>query len=99
MIAIEIRVNGKLEATCGDDGLRQLVAMVAARRRTADAEFKYVVECMGVRPKNSSTEEVLRWVNTRLALGDEVSFKVIEVAEAQAPFDRQDIAAGNAQAS
>jgi hypothetical protein len=99
MTAIEIRVNGELKATCGADGLRQLVAMVAARRPKGDTEFKYVVECMGVRPKNASTEEVLKWVNTRLTLGDEVSFKVVNVAKAQAPFDRQEIPARDEQAT
>jgi len=30
MIAIEVRINGKLEATCGVDGFRELIAVVAA---------------------------------------------------------------------
>jgi hypothetical protein len=94
MVTIEIRVNGKLKATCGADGLRQLIATVAARRsRAPDAEFSYVVECMGVRPRNSTTDEVLKWVSTRIALGDEVSFKIIEATQAQEPIDRQDIPA------
>ncbi|SRR6266480_975671 len=94
MIAIEIRINGKLEATCGADDLRQLMALVAARRpRGAESGYAFVVECMGVRPKSSDTDEVLKWLNTRIALGDEVSFKFVESAKAQAPIDRQDISA------
>jgi len=94
MVAIEIRVNGKLKATCGADDLRQLLAMVAARRpRSGRDDYSYVIECMGVRPKNSSTEEVLKWVNTRIALGDEVSFRFVEAANADAPIDSQDIPA------
>ena len=94
MVAMEIRVNGKLKATCGADGLRQLVAMVAARRsKSADAGLRYVIECMGVCPGNATTDEVLKWVNTRIALGDEVSFKFVEVAQAQDPIDRQNIPA------
>jgi hypothetical protein len=94
MIAIEIRVNGKLAATCGIDGLRQLLAMVAARRpRADDAPFAYLVECMGVRPHTSSTNEVLKWAPTKIALGDEVSLKFIEVKQAEAPIDRQDVPA------
>jgi len=94
MVAIEIRVNGELKATCGAEGMRQLLAMVAARRpRSGGAAYAYVIGCMGVRPKDSSTDEVLKWLNTRIALGDEVSFKFVEVAQAEEPIDRQDISA------
>lgn len=93
MIAIEIRVNGELKATCGADGLRQLVAMVSTRRPKTEGDgFECSVECMGVRPKTQETEEILRWVNARIALGDEISLKVIDTMEAQEPFDSQDIA-------
>lgn len=92
MIAIEIRLNGELKATCGADDLRQLVAMLSARQSETQAgEFEYSVECMGVRPKTQRTEEVLRWVNARIALGDEVCLKVVETTEAQEPYDSQDI--------
>lgn len=97
MIAIEIRVNGKLVATCGADDVRNISAMVSARRNkdNATGDFAYVLECMGVRPKSSSTEEVLKWVGTRIALGDDVSIRVVEVSQAQEPIDRQDIPARN----
>ena len=85
---------GRLPEKSGADRLRQLVAMVAARRsKSADAKLRYVIECMGVRPGNATTDEVLKWVNTRIALGDEVSFKFVEVAQAQDPIDRQNIPA------
>jgi hypothetical protein len=67
MTAIEVRINGKLEATCGAETLRQLVAMIAARKSKDGTKTSYVVECMGVRPKNATTEEVLRWLNTRIS--------------------------------
>ena len=92
MIAIEIRLNGELKATCGAENLRQLVAMMMALRpRDRPSQIQYSVECMGVQPKSQDTEEVLRWLNVRIALGDEVSFKFVEVAEAQPPIDSQDI--------
>lgn len=94
MVAIEIRVNGELKATCGADGMSQLLAMVAARQPKAKgAGYNYVIECMGVRPKNSSTDEVLKWLNTRIAFGDEISFKFVDAAQAQEPIDRQEISA------
>jgi hypothetical protein len=94
MTAIEVRINGKLEATCGAEVLDQLVAMVAARQ-SKDTTV-YVVECMGVRPKSATTEEVLRWLNTRISVGDEVSFKFVETGNASAPFDSQEISRNGA---
>ena len=93
MIAIEIRVNGKLVATCGADDARNISAMVSARAdKTLDAgSFVYTLECMGVRPKSATTDEVLKWVGTRIALGDDISLKVVEAADVQEPIDRQDI--------
>jgi hypothetical protein len=103
MIAIEIRVNGELKATCGTDDLRQLAAMLSARRSKVGSEnageFSYHLECMGVRPKSAAAEDVLRWVNTQIGLGDEVTLKFVEAVHAQAPFDRQDIPARNASDS
>ena len=94
MIAIEIRVNGKLKATCGVDALQQLMGVLRARRpKEVDAGFSYVIECMGVRPLSNDTNEVLKWASSRVALGDEVSFKVVEVKKADAPVDRQAISA------
>jgi hypothetical protein len=92
VIAIEIRLNGELKATCGAESLRQLVAMMMALRpREAPSQVQFSVECMGVQPKSQDTEEVLRWLNVRVALGDEVSFKFVEAAEAQPPIDSQEI--------
>ncbi len=93
MIAIEVRLNGELKATCGADGLRQLSAMMTARHsQKASDEIRYSVECHGVQPKSQDTEDVLCWLRVRIALGDEVSFKFIEATEAQPPIDQQEIA-------
>ena len=99
MIAIEVRINGKLEATCGANDLAQLVAMVAARQSKNSADVRYVVECIGVRPKTAATEEVLRWFNTRISIGDEVSLRFVETEKAQPPFDSQEIARNDGQDS
>jgi len=59
MIAIEIRVNGKLKGTCGADGLRQLMALVAARRpRADDMGFGYII-ALDEPPLNLRTSPVL----------------------------------------
>jgi len=95
MIAIQIRVNGKLVATCGTEPLRQVAAMVAARRPGAVAGpgSAYAGECMSVRSGDPGTDEVLKWVSTRIAFGDEVSLKFVAAPQAQVPNDRQDLPA------
>src|SRR4051794_26937676 len=74
-------------------------AMIAARKSKDGTKTSYVVECVGVRPKNATTEEVLRWRNTRISVGDEVSFKFVEAVSAAAPFDSQDVPRNDGQDS
>jgi hypothetical protein len=94
MTAIEIRVNGKLIATCGAEDMRAVAAMVTAGKpRDGDSPFAYFVECHGVRPKSAQTDEVLKWVKTAIELGDEVSLKIVHTAEVDRPIDRQEISA------
>ncbi len=88
MIAIEIRHNGELKATCGADEFRRLAATVFVNSSGTETP-KCEVECLGVVPRDEDTEEVLRWVKKKVALGDEISFKIVEVSESQAPFDTQ----------
>jgi hypothetical protein len=99
MTVIEVRINGKLEVTCGAEDLRQLVAFVAARRSEDRTKLSYVVECMGLRPKSATTDDVLRWLNTQIAVGDEVSFKLVEADTASAPSDTQEISRDGRQDS
>ena len=95
MTAVQIRVNGKLVATCGADALRQLVAMVAGRGlpgALAEPGALYGAESAGMHPQESSTDEVLKWVGTRIAVGDAVSLKFVESSKA-ASADREDVSA------
>lgn len=92
MIAIEIRVNGQLKATCGTEDMRAIVAVVGASKpRHGDSPFTFSIECNGVRPKNATTDEVLKWLKTRIALGDDVSLKLVQANEVDEPVDRQEI--------
>lgn len=93
MIAIEIRHNGELKATCGVEEFRYLSALITVESKGAEPP-KCEVECMGLVHRDESTEEILRWVKKTVALGDEVSFKVVEVSESQSPFDTQVIPKG-----
>ncbi len=92
MTVIEIRVNGQLIATCGTEDMRAVAAMVTAGKpRHGDSPFNYVVECHGVRPKNANSDEVLKWLKRSIALGDEVSLRVVHATQADEPVDRQEI--------
>jgi hypothetical protein len=93
MTAIQIRVNGKLVATCGVAVLRQLVAMVAAQRPVprVDPGTPAVGERPGVYSPDLSSDEVLKWVSSRIAHGDAVSLKFVEGAQ---PGGKQGVAPG-----
>jgi len=88
MIAIEIRHNGELKATCGAAVFQQLTAMLFVTK-TDTSVPECEVECIGLCPRDNETEIVLRWVKKRVEIGDEVSFKVVQVESAQEPFDSQ----------
>src|ERR1044071_5464256 len=77
MIAIEIQVNGQLVATCGADAVRQLVAMVAARGLADSMSFDSGVTArIGI--SQPSSDEILKWVSNRIAIGDEGTLRVLE---------------------
>jgi hypothetical protein len=77
MIAIEIQVNGQLVATCGADAVRQLVAMVASRGLADSMSFDTGVTArIGI--SQPSSDEILKWVSNRIAIGDEVTLRFLE---------------------
>ena len=80
MIAIEIQVNGQLVATCGADAVRQLVSMVAARGLADSLSDIRSTAAIGVTQPNS--DEILKWVSSRIAVGDEVTLRFVEGAQA-----------------
>jgi hypothetical protein len=49
--------------------------MVSVRKNPAEnTEFTYVVMCLGVLPNKTDLNEILRWLNTKVALNDDISF-------------------------
>ena len=81
MIAIEIQVNGQLVATCGADAVRQLVAMVAVRGLAESMNFGAGPTArIGI--SQPSSDEILKWVSNRIAIGDEVTLRFVEGARA-----------------
>jgi hypothetical protein len=83
MIAVEIQVNGQLVATCGADAVRQLVAMVAARG-LADFVSSDAGAAAGMRSPHRGIDELLNWVSSRIAVGDDVTLRFVEGAAARA---------------
>jgi hypothetical protein len=83
MIAVEIQVNGQLVATCGADAVRQLVATVAARG-LADSASSDARSGAGARSPDRGIDELLNWVSSRIAVGDDVTLRFVEGAGARA---------------
>ena len=81
MIAVEIQVNGQLVATCGADAVRQLVAMVAARGLD-DSTTSDPRPAAGMR--EPTTDELLKWVSSRISVGDEITLRFVADARAGA---------------
>lgn len=81
MIAIEIQVNGQLVATCGADAVRQLVALVAARG-LAESVASYAGSSAAMGAPQLGSDELLKWVSNRIAVGDEVTLRFVEGARA-----------------
>jgi hypothetical protein len=78
MIAVEIQVNGQVVATCGADAVRQLVAMIAARGLADTARSG-----AGTLPERG-IDELLKWVSSRIAVGDDVMLRFVQGAGARA---------------
>lgn len=83
MIAVEIQVNGQLVATCGADAVRQLVAMVAARGLAGSASSD-AGPAADTRSLDRGIDELLNWVSSRIAGGDDVTLRFVEGAAARA---------------
>jgi hypothetical protein len=83
MIAVEIQVNGQPVATCGANAVRQLVAMVAARG-LADFVSSGNGSVAGARSPERGIDELLNWVSSRIAVGDDVTLRFVEGEAARA---------------
>jgi len=77
MIAVEIQVNGQPVATCGADAVRQLVALVAVRG-LADSLSSATAPAAGARSPERGIDELLNWVSSRIAVGDDVTLRFVE---------------------
>ncbi len=93
MLALEIRLNGELQATCGAEDIESLIGLLRASRQGAIApkDFDFHFECQGFRSIDASTREVLKWVSAQVQLGDEISLRLVESDAPQDPIDRQTI--------
>ena len=94
MIAIEIRVNGELKATCGAEDLRSVGASVTAVGRLgvnspSEDALRYTVECAGLHSTPEDVPEILKWVGATISTDDEISFRFVETDSADLPIDRQ----------
>jgi hypothetical protein len=93
MLALEIRINGELKATCGAEDAEWLTASLMAKRNAATApkDSAFAIQCVGSRTIDSKTREVLKWLEARLKFGDEISLRFVEATQVLEPMDRQAI--------
>src|SRR5262245_49928253 len=95
MLAIEIRLNGELKATCGTEHVEWLAASLVAEKIDATAPQDSVIrlQCIGARTIDADTREVLKWIEARVKFGDEIAFRFVEATQVMEPIDRQAIPA------
>jgi hypothetical protein len=91
VLAIEIEVNGKRLLVAGAKDLALLSAQVAAgvasENTTVGVDTDVHLTVMGLTsPKSSSRMANLTWINgLPLKLGDSISFRIVQVHEADPP--------------
>jgi len=95
MLALEIRINGELKATCGIEDAEWLAVSLMAKTNatTAPRDAAFAIQCVGSRTIDSETREVLKWLEARLKFGDEIALRFVEATHALEPMDRQEIPA------
>ena len=94
MLALEIRINGELKGTCGTEDVEWLAASLMAKTKpaTSPKDSVFQLQCVGARNIDADTREVLKWLETRVKFGDEVSFRFVDATQVLEPMDRQAIA-------
>lgn len=100
MIAVEIRINGKLKVTCGIEDLDRVSAHISAHGRLGEHSFlkekpEFFVESFGVHQINGGLKEVLKWNRTQISFNDEISIKFVETENVSTPVDRQILSSNN----
>jgi hypothetical protein len=92
MLALQVRLNGELKATCGANDLEHLVAYIRAQAPSGQVltteNVEHLVQCFGF---PASGNEVQKWVAAKLQVGDEINLKLVETSSADNPIDRQTI--------
>jgi hypothetical protein len=93
MLALEVRINGELKATCGTEDVEWLAVSLMAKRNVATApkDAAFAIQCVGSRTIDSNTREVLKWLEARLKFGDEIALRFVEAIDVLEPMDRQAI--------
>ena len=86
MMALQIAVNGRPLYTIGVSEFGLLYAGVDWGRIVANDGRLHEHLWIGARGMESGTAQHSYWQNTRLTIGDEVTIKVVDVAEVDAPL-------------
>lgn len=92
MIALEIRLNGKLKTTFGEDQLGKLISIVRINGMTGDSgndldHLRFILEFMSQRDLSSGNQEVMKLIGALKNGGDEISFRLVETDKESEPID------------
>ena len=95
MLALEIRINGELKATCGTENAEWLTATIFAKRIVSMTPegSSLAIQCVGARTIDADTRELLKWLESKVRFGDEIAFRFVDATQVLEPIDRQIIAA------
>lgn len=90
MIAFEISINGKKFVLAGFEDWNLLHAHVNARRARKTGEIDEFEITVGglAEPRDPEILEHVRWGRRDINLGDEISFRLVEVPSADEPIKR-----------
>jgi flagellar basal body L-ring protein FlgH len=90
MLAFEIQINGKKRCTAGLGKPGVLTAALSWVLRTPEGRRRQSEELnLGVCGLVSRSDEDLVWLQRAMRLGDEVTIRIVEVADADTPKKRR----------
>ena len=87
MIAFEVSINGKKSTTAGIGDYGVLSAILSWVRRRADGSEEMTFDLGGLLSDDQQTEN-LRWLSENLKVGDEVTIRIVDIAQVEPAIER-----------
>jgi len=89
MLAMVISINGEEIQVAGEDSCELLHADILAMRKPNVDESEYTIGVSGLPDqREKGKHEHLRWRRSHFKVGDEISIRLVDASEADAPLKR-----------